>query len=629
MHDGPGEHNSGSSDQPASGDAEQAITAPTRARLRQSFLSLLILPLIIGFGQLVFFDHGPIERAFAALAYPFQLDNEEGFLLDEALQISKGHFIYNPIDREPYLVANYPPLYQAAMSLFLHRPQPSLFFGRLLVLTSLAGIALGLFIICLRGGQQLFPALLCPLMFVATYECHNWAAYARVDIPALFLSILGLVSFISEDSRSARRFSILFFVLALFTKQSMIVAPAACVLFLLFRDWKTALIYTFYLVLSILIPTLILVALTHGQYWLHTVVYNKNEMEWDSIGRFWLPHLMRFYRWYLVALLLGTLYLITRMLLGKYRVRPESSTADDLADHLVDKAAAVRSSIATPSKKNEVPREFSALERVALISIYFLLAALTIPSLAKVGSAENYLLEPLAAASLFINSIVGFAFWESANARHRWFSRVAGLLLVGVLCVHLNYLFKGFPGGDINVPPPVVLMFSRFVPTPAETRAGGELYGLIAQSNGEVICEDPIFLTLDGRRPPINPFILSQLAKEKKWDQQPFVDDLLDGRYSLIVATVDFDQPGSFSRYTDEMADAIRQSYEPLAEFDLGGDGQKYFVYRPKPKKHRVTNIAKTAELLKLSSARILQDAPRVPNVRLASPVPASVPLLL
>ncbi len=560
-------------------------------RLRQSLLSLLLLPLILVFGHLVFFAHGPVERAYAALAYPFQLDNEEGYLLDEALQIAKGHFIYKPIDREPYLVANYPPLFQAVTSLFLHRPQPSLFFGRLLVLTALAGIALALFILCLRAGQQFFPAILCPLMFVATYECHNWAAYMRVDIPALFLSLLGLVSFMTEDTRSARRFAILFFTMAIFTKQSMIMAPAACVLFLLFHSWRSALRFALALACAIALPTIILIATTHGQYWLHTVTYNKNKMEWGSLLQAWIPHLLRFYRWYILGLLAGSLYFAARLLMHRRFVEHPSVTADELARQIAQGEEAIKPQASVPAT-SEMP-QYSPLKRLSLVAIYFILAALTIPSLAKAGSAENYLLEPLAAASLFFNSLIGFALWESANVARKWFSRIAAIALIFILFIHVNYLFKGFPGGDINAPP-VAVMFLRQVPTPAETRAGGELFQLISQTKGEIVCEDPIFLVLDQRRPPINPFILSQLAKEKKWDQQNFVQDLLATRYALVITTVDFDQPGPFERYTDEMADAVRQSYDQVAEVSMGTYGQTYYVYRPRMRhKARAGNIAK------------------------------------
>jgi hypothetical protein len=207
--------------------------------LRQSMLAILLLPTLIVYARLA--DY-PVSRAFGALNYPFQLDNVEGYLLDEAVRISKGEPIYSPITERPFLVGNYPPVYQTAFALFVKFGGQSLAWGRIISLSALAGIAFALFLLALQTGRQVVPASLCPLLFLATFACNNWAAYARVDMLSIFFAFAGIVCFLTEDSRRSRVTAIVFFVLAAMTKQSTLAAPAACALFLLLRDWRKGLV---------------------------------------------------------------------------------------------------------------------------------------------------------------------------------------------------------------------------------------------------------------------------------------------------------------------------------------------------------------------------------------------------
>lgn len=518
------------------------------------------------FAMMALYSDGPMARGLHALNYPFQLDNVEGYLLDEAVELSHGRSIYRPIDEEPYLVGNYPPFYQAVLAVLVRLGEPSLFFGRLLALTSAMGITLCLLILAYRCGGQILPSLLAPFLFLVTFEVHSWIAYARVDLPSIFLALLGLVCFVAEDTRTARWTSALFFALAIFTKQTAIAAPAACCIFLFFRNWRQGLRYALLLALLLAIPTAILTALTHGQYWLHTVTYNANEMNWDQVRDFWLPHLQRFYAILGAGLGLGLVYVLV-IAIGRLfqRHRPETAAAPPQHD-------------------------FTLLQQLLIATVYFLLTLMMIPALAKAGSAENYLLEPLAGAALFYSAVIGFATSRSAAVRRPYFSRAAAILLLGFLFAHADFLVRG----QVNGMRTVQVLFSRQVPRSYE--AGKMLLGEVYRSNGEVLAEDPIFLTLSDRRPPINPFILSQLAREKKWDQSQFLSHINERRYSLVVTTCNFNEGEHFARYTDEMADAFRRNYVLAGQQSMGMGAQTYFIYRPVQRRMRVRNVVNAAE---------------------------------
>ena len=565
--------------------------------MRQSLLTILLIPILLFMGAL---GRLPVERALGALGYPYQLDNVEGYLLDEAVQLSRGRNVYAAIDEPPYLVANYPPLYQLLYAVFVDAAGPSLVFGRMICLSSLLGIALALMLICLRIGKQILPALLCPALFVATYECHNWAAYARVDLPALFLSFLGLTCFLAEASKAARRMAIVFFVLAAMTKQTTLAAPLACGLFLALSDRRQGARFVLAFVLWVGALTLLLGALTKGQYLRHTILYNTNAMHWAQLRQVWLPHLDRFYHYYLIGLILAFAFVSYRLIRPfRMPLRPESEapeaqpdgpshlptepevegppTSSAAADDRVNQDAGAGEAPAPaeePSAKSPAS-DFSTSQRLGLLAIYFVLAGLSIVTLAKAGSAENYLLEPLAAAALFFSCALGRALWESANGRRAWAATFFAALMLASAGLHCHWIYRhnGFVAR---------LMFSRAVPTASQRDQADRLFLTVRQANGEVLCEDPIFVVLDGRRPPINPFILSQLAREGKWDESPFVAQIERRGFVLVVTTADINGGKIQERYTPRMVEALKRQYEIYETYDLGRDGQTYYVYRPR-----------------------------------------------
>jgi hypothetical protein len=109
-----------------------------------------------------------------------------------------------------------------------------------------------------------------------------------------------------------------------------------------------------------------------------------------------------------------------------------------------------------------------------------------------------------------------------------------------------------------------------------------------------ILCEQPIFLLLSGKKIVFQPFIMSELQKEGKWNQQRFIEDLGQRRFSLIVTGQDVRKEGHFWQYTKEMIQAIREQYTPLldegapwrAALESPSGGIPYFIYIPKSGVH-------------------------------------------
>jgi hypothetical protein len=87
-------------------------------------------------------------------------------------------------------------------------------------------------------------------------------------------------------------------------------------------------------------------------------------------------------------------------------------------------------------------------------------------------------------------------------------------------------------------------------------------------------------LPLQNRAIYIQPFEVTQLARDGLWDPQPFVEAVTRQEFPLILI---FDVPNSDlleERWTPEMLAAIRQNYQE--EQRIGDDFAFTRVYRPK-----------------------------------------------
>src|SRR6266508_4994686 len=72
-----------------------------------------------------------VAHAGALVAYPFDVDQGEGYDVNSAWLIAQGRWIYNDNERWPYYSCNYPPGYPLVLAPPLALAGPSLGLGRL------------------------------------------------------------------------------------------------------------------------------------------------------------------------------------------------------------------------------------------------------------------------------------------------------------------------------------------------------------------------------------------------------------------------------------------------------------------------------------------------------------------
>jgi hypothetical protein len=244
------------------------------------------------------------------LRIPYQLDYGEGHVLWLTLRIlDRGSGAYKPLDSLPYVVCPYPPLYMLAAR-FAHLPGGGLLTaGRWLSLASAAGIGIALALTVLMLAPARVP-LLCRVAGAAFTgvlpllmdSVDGWAPLMRVDMLALFLMYAGLGIYLVAGDRERWQYAAGFlFVLALFTKQTMLSAPVACLSFGLMVDRRRTIRVCAGAAVLLAAGLAVANAATHGGFLIHILQYNRNPFSWKIAAVRVYEHVRATWPWMTVA----------------------------------------------------------------------------------------------------------------------------------------------------------------------------------------------------------------------------------------------------------------------------------------------------------------------------------------
>ncbi len=191
--------------------------------------------------------------------------------------------------------------------------------------------------------------------------------------------------------------------------------------------------------------------------------------------------------------------------------------------------------------------------RVSVFGLYAVIAAAASISSGKLGSDSNYFIEPLAAAALLAANEFPLA-WLVARGRP---GRVAcaalcaaAVILGAIRFVELRQMRRSLPGE--------VTVFERMCRD-------------LAARPGPAVSDDAVLLGCAGKDVIFQPFVMTQLAEAKRWDQRPFLESLSDGRIPTVIVQT---RPEWLfrSRYTAEMRESLRKRYRPGATYEMSVD---------------------------------------------------------
>ncbi len=546
-------------------------------------------------------------HAWLILAYPYPLDYGEGPLLAQITMLREGWnvgTIYTDPATPGSVIVNYPPCYlwlTATLSALCERmglpAAAPLQMGRLLSLLASLGCAAAIFALSSHPQRQhhttpwahLTRRLLPAALFLTIPVVREWGVLLRVDMFGVCLGLWGLVALRSllllpppttttwSKADTWAFLAGLLFALTLYTKPSLLAAPLAGCLWLLFAlvrsrrapPCRAMLTSAALLIFGVLALAALFMAglhlLTDGWFLLHVVTANANRWQADLAWGFWIGQAQ--VRWPLaLAALLAALWLLV---VWQHRRAARRSSPPD----------------APPSTGIMHADD-------ALLPLLYTLAALPAAvGVGKVGAYANYFLELYAGlvwlVALALNTPPhprtsgSGATHPPRRAAH--FAAPATLVLVGLLLASLAYYPPLWSktllrqGGIVDENPPR-LAFGRYGMwrdlqreaeiLQAQARVQAALIRHVQQVRADDLFTDlPGVAVQAGNNASIQVFEHRQLLDQDEWDQRGVLWELNHPeRLPLVV----LDYLGNW--LTPEMISMIKHHYAmdgSLGTFDI------------------------------------------------------------
>lgn len=462
-----------------------------------------------------------IDNGVFAILYPYEFDYGEGIVWQQATMILDGR-AYGDITRYPFIVFHYPPIYHlTASALDAVTPGDWLLAGRLLSFAATlmsAMLCAGLVLTATRrrDGSSIAGAILAATFFLSAAPVVLWGALARVDMLALLLGLGGLHAGVRAVERPRLiHLAALLFVLALFTRQTAIFAPAALFGTLLVVRPRLALAGIGSSVVLGLTGLAIMIALTDGGFVDHAFLYNVN--------RFALSHFLK----------------ITNHAFGyqplAWALVAAAATGLAIAAVRTGLGGGWRSTLAAS------PGPLA----VAVTFAYLVVSMLGFPLAAKIGSNVNYFVDLCSAAAV----LVGIA---AANLPQRLLAGRTSAALVApalLLLVAMSAVF--------SIPQTYRWQASQHQSIASYDRLVAE----IRAARAPVLSDDMVIIRKAGRQVPWESAIFSELAHVGLWDERPIVAMIDQRRFAFIRTVGQRGIPLFDARYRPAVADAIDRAY--------------------------------------------------------------------
>jgi Dolichyl-phosphate-mannose-protein mannosyltransferase len=190
----------------------------------KSFDRALVLRLVLLLVGIACFA-ARLNTSYVRAASRFQVDYEEGNILNAALRITHGLTPYPAAGSFPYTVNCYGPVGYLVTAAGIKIFGLSFFGPRLLVLLAGMGIVFMITGLAKTLGADRESRWLGALSFVCAPLVYFWLPILRVDFWAIFLSLFGL--YVTAKFPRAWALAALVFAMAVLTKHTAIAAPAA------------------------------------------------------------------------------------------------------------------------------------------------------------------------------------------------------------------------------------------------------------------------------------------------------------------------------------------------------------------------------------------------------------------
>jgi hypothetical protein len=479
-----------------------------------------------------------VLQAINALKTPGEIDYGEGIVMWQAANVTNWTKAYHPIEIYPHNVFHYTPLFHLtsrAVNLFTHN---LLVAGRLTSILSMLGTCLvGAWLVArfLPPGRDKVARLLGMLTassLVFATPIWWWASLMRVDALAIFLSVSGVALFVAARKRRALGYvAFVVFVASVYSKQTSIAAPTACMLLAFIERPRYALrLLAFSVVLGLVILLMLHLA-TDGLFLRHIITYNQNP--------YYLEGLFGRLREHAGRIAAPLFFSVTFPVVLIYQ-------------------STKRGRRVLPTLRWILTR--TDFERcVIVVGLYFLFAAtIAAATISKVGAWYNYYLEMDVVACIVSGLFLGWLLRRDSFPHRRHYG-----LQVVAFAMFLIYTFGNWES--------LQHMKANYTNPPSDDSPA--LVSFLKQLPEPVYCEDMVALMQAGKEVPAEPAIITTLFRDGKWDERPFVERIQRGEFQAIVIRNSLEDKWRFS---EAVVEAIHERY--YRSDNIG----RYQIYLPK-----------------------------------------------
>lgn len=505
------------------------ITNPLRltafgTRIRVSTEALLLAFVAIIIATLAVHFAVYLRYALTATRYPFELFDAEGIVWQQATLIP-GESMYGDINRFPFIVFHYPPVYHLAVRAVAALGLNPLLAGRSISLAAslvTGALAASLAfratrskagrIASLAGGATAGLVFFCFLPVVAC------SPLMRVDMLAIALSFLGIWFATESVSRPRLLFvAMTFFVLATFTKQTCVAASLATMAVMVLVNPRLTMKVSCYGLLLGTTALLVLTWSTHGGFLRHIVLYNINRFSFVLLAHELLE----------VVPQLGFVALaLVSIVIGWKQLREQRTWKN---------AVSLRRDLASDE----------AVRLMALLTLYFALSTCTLVTLGKSGAGLNYFVEWMGILSVLIGTLVATVVGHQVVKP----GSASPVLAVAVLLILMMQVLRSPASWDFG--------FADV----SRSQQLRELVTKVSSAPGPVLSDDMILLMKAGKQVPWEPAIFGELARTGQWDERKIINLISDHYFDFVITN------GHDNLYTPAVATAIATAYPRTEEY--------------------------------------------------------------
>jgi hypothetical protein len=461
-------------------------------------------------GLLALLALAQLALSIELILQPREVMYGESFVYDHAARLVRGEPLYQPLDRAPYTVANYGPLYYvlaAGLQLLLG---PGFWSGRTVSLCAgLVTAGLVAWVAARRSGDRRVGAI-AGLLFLTLglpYQ-YLWSALYRVDLLGVALSLGAVALLLTGTDRRRVVAAGVLAAAAVLTKQTFLAAALACALWLWRHDRRAALLFIGTSAPIVLVAVVALEAAT-GAFLANVVFMNVNPF----LLSYLLSNLASFFQLQAGPVLVAALFAIERLRTGP--------TADD-----------------------------------ELLTIYWLAAWLPVLGLGKAGASQNYWIE-LAAITAVLAALGSWSRLQDSGPRRRWtgFRRaLVPLLLLGATALPVA------TRATLSLPP----LLAEVWPSSTYTRDLAAVVDRVRAEPGDVLAEPADVVVLAGRPILLEPAHPLLILSQSAWDLTPLTREICSGRVRLLVLGYSLESGGreqlGYVRWPTSILAALRQT---------------------------------------------------------------------